>query len=409
MPSDWVAMADATGTPGSEPPRFDRAGFEEQAESGRFLEIWNLVFMQYDRGRDGILTPLPRPSVDTGAGLERIASVLQGETDNFHTDLFRPLISEVERLVGAPYPGGPDGTGVSYRVLADHARAVSFLLLDGVLPGNEGRGFVLRRILRRAVRHAWLLGRREPTLTPLIPTVVALMGDAYPALREREVSITTWVQKEEESFLRTIEAGLSRLDDLFADGDRQISGDDAFLLYDTFGFPIDLTGIIAAEHGVTVDVEGFEQALAGQRQRSRAARHGSSSDGESAATIGSLTDDSGTTSFVGYTTLTCQTTVLSAAEAAASGVMILAESPFYATSGGQVADTGVIEGTGWRFVVNDVRKDAEHGQRIEPMPDAQHQRTRCSERRSCLHDLAKSTTSAHASEPRPTKDESQQP
>src|SRR5690606_14520987 len=187
--------------PGDVPETLDTSAFEVEAESGRFLEIWNLVLMQFDRSADGTLTPLPRPSVDTGAGLERIAAVLQGQDDNFHTDLFQPLINEVARLVGAPYPGGPEGTGISYRVLADHARAVSFLLLDGVYPSNEGRGFVLRRILRRAVRHAWLLGRREPTLVELVPTVVSLMRDAYPDLVERAEDIARWVRREEESFL----------------------------------------------------------------------------------------------------------------------------------------------------------------------------------------------------------------
>ncbi len=272
-------FVDLEWTPGSAGESIDTATFERLAESGRFLEIWNLVFMQFDRSADATLTPLPKPSVDTGAGLERIAAVMQGQDDNFHTDLFRPLIADVERLVGAPYPGGPEGTGVSYRVLADHARAVSFLLLDGIYPSNEGRGFVLRRILRRAVRHAWLLGRREPTLAEMIPTVVALMSDAYPGLREKQETITTWVRQEEENFLRTIEAGLARLDQLFETGVREIGGEEAFTLYDTFGFPIDLTQLIAAEKGVAVDLAGFEQALEEQRERSRAAQR-SGCDGE---------------------------------------------------------------------------------------------------------------------------------
>ena len=163
--------------------RMSQADFESQAEAGRFLEIWNLVFMQFDRSADGTLTPLPRPSVDTGAGLERIAAVLQGEDSNFHTDLFLPLLDAVAELVGRPYDRGP--AGASYRVLADHARAVSFLLADGVVPSNEGRGYVLRRILRRAVRHAWLLGRREPTLAPLTAVVVRGMRATYPELRDK--------------------------------------------------------------------------------------------------------------------------------------------------------------------------------------------------------------------------------
>ena len=172
--------------------------------------------MQFDRSADGTLTPLPKPSVDTGAGLERIASVLQGSDDNFHTDLFRPLLDQVSELVGAPYPGTPDGPGASYRVLADHARAVAFLLADGVYPSNEGRGYVLRRILRRAVRHAWVLGRREPTLTALIPTVVRLMGEAYPELVVKGDFLREVTETEERRFLETIEGGLARLEELFA-------------------------------------------------------------------------------------------------------------------------------------------------------------------------------------------------
>ncbi len=267
-------FVDNEWTPGSKPLVFSKDEFEAQAEAGRFLEIWNLVFMQFDRSADGTLTPLPKPSVDTGAGLERIAAVMQGKDDNFHTDLFMPLIAQVEKLVGTPYPDGPEGNGVSYRVLADHARAVSFLLLDGVYPSNDGRGFVLRRILRRAVRHAWLLGRREPTLAKMVPTVVSLMDDAYPDLREQQAKIIEVVQREEENFYNTIEAGLARLDVLFASDIKVISGEEAFKLFDTFGFPIDLTELIAAEHGVTVDIAGFETAMKEQRERSRAARSG---------------------------------------------------------------------------------------------------------------------------------------
>jgi alanyl-tRNA synthetase len=358
---------DQLWTPGSTPPVMSQAEFEEEAEAGRFLEIWNLVFMQFDRSADGTLTPLPKPSVDTGAGLERITAVLQGEDDNFHTDLFRLLIADVERLVGAPYPGGPEGTGMSYRVLADHARAVSFLLLDGVYPSNDGRGFVLRRILRRAVRHAWLLGRREPTLVEMVPTVVALMGEAYPELVDKQEEIARWIRKEEEGFLRTIEAGLNRLEDIRASGATTIPGEDAFLLYDTFGFPIDLTILIAGEMGISVDVEGFEQALDEQRERSRAAAGKDDQPfllKEKLTTL--LVGDAARSIFVGYQDVSSpvSTHVLTDAAAAAAGVLVLAESPFYATSGGQVADTGVVEGEGWRFHVTDVQKDADLGQRL---------------------------------------------
>ncbi len=360
---------DLAWTPGMAPEPLSRGEFEEQADAGRFLEIWNLVFMQFDRSADGTLTPLPKPSVDTGAGLERIAAVLQAKDDNFHTDLFMALIADVERLVGAPYPGGPDGRGMSYRVLSDHARAVCFLLVDGVYPSNEGRGFVLRRILRRAVRHAWLLERREPTLVALIPTVVRLMGDAYPLLREKQAYITDIVQQEEQRFLETIEAGLARLDTIFASGATTIPGDEAFQLFDTFGFPIDLTELIAAEHGVAVDLAGFERAMTEQRERSRAASGKTvqvagtaRSSGARAFGAMTVTHGSAKSEFIGYDTLVAETSVLGAD--ADNGALVLAESPFYATSGGQLADTGWVRGDGWSFMVTDVVKDPLLGQRL---------------------------------------------
>jgi alanyl-tRNA synthetase len=343
--------------PGGKAGVFSKDEFEAQAEAGRFLEIWNLVFMQFDRSVDGTLTPLPRPSVDTGAGLERIAAVMQGKDDNFHTDLFMPLIAQVERLVGAAYPGGPDGNGISYRVLADHARAVSFLLLDGVYPSNDGRGFVLRRILRRAVRHAWLLGRREPTLARMVPTVVSLMGDAYPGLREQQAKIIEVIQREEENFYNTIEAGLARLDVLFASGIKVIPGEEAFKLFDTFGFPIDLTELIAAEHGVTVDLAGFETAMKEQQNRSRAAGKGALN---APKVVVSGPYAQGTAQrFVGYDVVEAESTFLGGSSDGASAEMLFGENPFYAGGGGQVADTGEVAGDGWMLRVEDVGKDDE--------------------------------------------------
>ncbi len=352
---DWKA--------GDGAPVYGQPEFEALGESGRFLEIWNLVFMQFDRGADGTLTPLPKPSVDTGAGLERITAIMQGQGDNFHTDAFRPLIADVERLVGEAYPGGPEGAGLSYRVLADHARSVVFLLLDGVYPGNDGRGFVLRRILRRAVRHAWLLGRREPTLVHLVPTVVSLMGDAYPELVPAQSRIAEVIRKEELGFFETIDAGLERLDTLFASGVTVIPGDEAFRLFDTFGFPIDLTELIAAERGVAVDLPGFDAAMTEQRERSRAVRVKGQAVGLSAGAI-AVRIDNGRSQFVGYDALESETLALTTAADAAAGVLVLRESPFYATSGGQTNDTGVVIGDGWRFHVDDVQKDAELGQRL---------------------------------------------
>ena len=338
-----------------------REEFEVEAESGRFLEIWNLVFMQFDRAADGTLTPLPKPSVDTGAGLERIAAVMQGEDDNFHTDIFLPLIERVGELVGRPYDRAA-GERVSYRVLADHARAVSFLLADGVYPSNEGRGYVLRRILRRAVRHAWLLGRREPTLAPLTQVVVTQMGEVYPELTARADYIRELTETEEHRFLETIEGGLRRLEEVFASGTRVIPGEEAFKLYDTFGFPIDLTAIIAEERGVTVDVAGFERALEQQRQRSRKAR----TSGQIAVAPAVHTGQAGKwrsvrrgkQKFVGYQTTEAETDILAFRQEGPRVDLVLRENPFYAESGGQVSDVGGVAGPGWSLAVDTVRKDA---------------------------------------------------
>ena len=348
--------------PGDPPARVNQADFERLAEEGRFLEIWNLVFMQFDRSADGTLTPLPRPSVDTGAGLERIASILQGVDSNFHTDLFVPLIERAAELVGKPYDRGPGGAG--YRVLADHARAVAFLLADGVYPSNEGRGYVLRRILRRAVRHAWLLERREPTLAPLTETVVRTMGGVYPELREKAGFIREVTETEERRFLETVEGGLTRLEEIFASGTRQIGGEEAFRLYDTFGFPLDLTMLIAAERGVSVDTEGFERSLEAQRERSRLAGRVVSG----SATKGSLTtreegedftvESDAAQRFVGYETTAAETRATAWRRDGDRLEIVLRENPFYVESGGQVSDTGTIAGPGWSVAVDAVRKDA---------------------------------------------------
>src|SRR5947207_15398379 len=239
--------------------------FVRLSEEGQLLESWNLVFMQYDQQADGSRSPLPAPSVDTGAGLERLAAVMQRVPSDYDTDLFTPIIERAVEVIGKKYERGAGGA--SYRVLADHARAVAFLLADGVYPSNEGRGYVLRRILRRAVRHAWLLGRREPRLAHLVHTVEGVMGDVYPELGRKRAHIESVTRAEEERFFDTIEGGLARLEEL--KGTKVISGDDAFKLYDTYGFPIDLTQLIAAERGQMVDIAGFERALEAQRQRSR--------------------------------------------------------------------------------------------------------------------------------------------
>jgi len=357
------------GGPAGQEEIIPQAQFEHEAEEGRFLEIWNLVFMQYDRSADGTLTPLPKPSVDTGAGLERIAAVMQGEDDNFHTDAFLPLIERVGELVGRPYDRAAEDRA-SYRVLADHARAVSFLLADGVYPSNEGRGYVLRRILRRAVRHAWLLGRREPTLAPLTEVVVSEMGAVYPELTAKAGFIRETTEAEERRFLETIAGGLERLEEIFASGTQTIPGDEAFKLYDTFGFPIDLTQIIAEERGVTVDVPGFDRALERQRRRSRDARGVTATPGIGEPTwVGHApsvhiskqgkwrTVKRGKQKFVGYRTTESDTDILAFRQEGPRVDLVLRENPFYAESGGQVSDVGGIAGPGWSLAVDAVRKD----------------------------------------------------
>lgn len=260
-------------------------------------------------------------------------------------------------MIGRPYQeDAPDRA--SYRVLADHARAVAFLLADGVYPSNEGRGYVLRRILRRAVRHAWLLGRREPTLTPLVDVVVEQMGDIYPELVAKADFIGTVTRNEEERFLETIEGGLSRLDELLQGGTRLIAGEEAFRLYDTFGFPIDLTQLLARERGVEVDVEGFDRALEEQRERSRedrAVRQGTHA-AAAASVDGFRIHAPARQTFVGYSATAADTDVLASREAEGRTELVLRENPFYVESGGQVSDTGVVTADGWQLAVDRVFK-----------------------------------------------------
>jgi len=346
--------------------------FERLNEEGRLLEIWNLVFMQFDQQPDGSRVALPAPSVDTGAGLERISAVMQNVPSNFDTDLFQSIIAEAVEIVGRPYDRGP--AGAPYRVLADHARAVAFLLADGVYPSNEGRGYVLRRILRRGVRHAWLLGRREPTLAQLTRTVRTVMSDVYPELEAKEQHIERVTRAEEERFLETIEGGLSRLEEL--KGAKTISGEDAFKLYDTYGFPIDLTQMIAGERGQNVDVEEFERALGHQRRRSRAARKAETRDtGHERRGEWVELKKKGQQKWIGYESTKSETEPIAFRQTGDQLELILAENPFYAESGGQVSDTGVVKGDGWELTVESVEKvDGKNavvgtfGETFEPTP-----------------------------------------
>ena len=380
---------------------FSQEAFVEGAEAGRFLEIWNLVFMQFDRQEDGTLVRLPRPSVDTGMGLERIAAVKAGVTSNYHTDLFAPLIERIETVTGIAYHGretseqywyelgtsradGARSAAVkqgnrinvdpaSFRVIADHSRAVAFLLADGVFPSNEGRGYVLRRILRRAVRHAWLLGRAAPTLVDVVQKVIETMSDVYPELSARERHILDTTRAEEQRFLATIDGGMRRFDELAPPETTQgsedmkgtISGEDAFRLYDTFGFPIDLTELMARERGYTVDIAGFDAALDAQRLQSQQERKSKKIAIDGGVDMAGLFETSGAgavtpsekQTFVGYEAITADTEVIDLAQLPDSRVgVILRETPFYVESGGQISDVGEIVGDDWKVDVDSVRR-----------------------------------------------------
>ena len=337
--------------------------FVDLGERGILIELWNLVFMQFNRDEEGTLHPLPAPSIDTGAGLERLAAVVQGADSNYDTDAFSTLLEAVSAVLGRPYDPESD-EGVSYRVLADHARAVAFLLSDGVFPSNAGRGYVLRRILRRAVRHAWLRGRREPTLVLVVAAVIEGMSEAYPELEEHREHLVSTTRAEEDRFLSTIEGGLARFDELAPEsgtpGKRKavISGADAFKLYDTFGFPLDLTELMAEERGYTVDVEGFESALEGQRERSRADRAKSDLrlSREDLVEGWQTLQERGEQRFTGYDQLEAATNVLAVRISEDGLALQIADNPFYVEGGGQVSDTGLVEGDGWSSEIRDVAR-----------------------------------------------------
>jgi len=377
--------------------------FERLGEAGAFLELWNLVFMQFERQEGGELEPLPRPSIDTGAGLERVTSVLQGVASNYETDLFLPLIERAVSVVGTPYEYDSD-EGVSYRVLADHARATAFLIADGVFPTNEGRGYVLRRVMRRAVRHAWLLGRREPTLVDVVDAVVDVMGDSYPELVERRDHLLRVTREEESRFFATIEEGMARLEEAEAQAKARgtespvISGADAFRLYDTHGFPIDLTELIARERGYEVDLAGFEAALEEQRERSRADRREAGA-GVSADELAAGWQDvaQGEQEFVGYAAREVETDVLAVRTADGRTGVILRENPFYPESGGQISDRGSVTGDGWELEVDDVRRvggrTALFGEMRDGSPSAG--RVRATVRTLERHDTERNHTATH--------------
>ena len=342
------------GPPGSSEP-----------EGDRFIEIWNLVFMQFEQLPGGKRVPLPRPSIDTGMGLERIAAVLQGTHDNYKIDLFGAIISHVADLTGVE---PEDPRGASHRVIADHLRASSFLIADGVLPSNEGRGYVLRRIMRRAMRHAQLLGAESPLMWRLVPTLVREMGQAYPELSRAEALITETLRLEESRFRNTLERGLSILEEESRNlrtGDR-LKGETAFTLYDTYGFPLDLTQDALRPRGIAVDLDGFNRAMAEQREKARAAWVGSG-DSATEAVWFAVRQKVGATEFLGYETETAEGVAVAlvregeevdALSAGESGSVILNQTPFYAEAGGQVGDTGTMIGEGVKVRVTDTQKKA---------------------------------------------------
>jgi len=326
-------------------------------DGDRFIEIWNLVFMQFDRAADGTLSKLPAPCVDTGMGLERLAAVLQHVHSNYEIDLFQHLIRDAAKLTNTK-----DLENKSLRVIADHIRACSFLIVDGVLPSNEGRGYVLRRIIRRALRHGYMLGQKQPFFYKLVPTLVAEMGLAYPELAAKRSTVEKALQAEEERFGETLENGMKVFDELAGRSKKTIAGADAFRLYDTYGFPVDLTADIARERGLTVDMEGFEKAMNEQRERARAASQFETKASISADLVTRLKP----TQFLGYGTLDADALnvigiVRDGGEAAElndgeEATLILDATPFYAESGGQVGDTGLLSNADGEFTVTDTVK-----------------------------------------------------
>ncbi|HEV8647754.1 MAG TPA: alanine--tRNA ligase [Burkholderiales bacterium] len=333
------------GIPGGQPGTRD-------ADGDRYIEIWNLVFMQFNRDESGTLHPLPKPSVDTGMGLERIAAVLQGVHSNYEIDLFRDLIAAAARVTGTK-----DLSSSSLNVIADHIRACAFLITDGVIPGNEGRGYVLRRIIRRAIRHGYKLGQIKPFFHKLVGDLSRVMGEAYPELPAAQHRATDVLKQEEERFAETLENGMKVLESALHREDRMLDGETVFQLYDTFGFPVDLTADIARERGVMIDHAGFEAAMERQRERARAA---------SKFTKQAGMDYSGqATEFHGYDTLRLDGKIVALykggtpvhkIEAGEEAVVVLDRTPFYAESGGQVGDQGEITSGNGSFTVNDTQK-----------------------------------------------------
>ncbi|QKF61538.1 alanine--tRNA ligase [Campylobacter curvus] len=321
-------------------------------DGDRFLEIWNLVFMQYERSADGKLSPLPKPSIDTGMGLERVTAIMEGKFSNYDSSLFMPLIDEVAKLCGKPYSYD---SGASYRVISDHIRSVTFLLAQGTTFDKEGRGYVLRRILRRAIRHGYLLGIKEPFMYKLVDKVCEMMGGHYTYLNEKKAAVKEQVRLEEERFLATIASGLELFNEELAKTKEIFSGETAFKLYDTYGFPLDLTADMLREKGLKVDEAKFDELMSEQKARAKAAWKGSG-DKSSKGDFKELLEEFGENKFSGYDELERQSKILALLDndfkrvqnlrAGESGWVMFDVTPFYAQSGGQTGDTGEIVGVG---------------------------------------------------------------
>ena len=337
-----------------------------RCECDRYLEIWNLVFMQFNRTADGVLHPLPKHSIDTGMGLERLSAVVQGVKSNFDSDLLRPVIARIEELAGRAY-GRDAAQNVAFRVIADHSRAITFLIADGVLPANEGRGYVLRRIMRRAIRFGRLLNLKTPFLPGVSEQVVALMGDVYPELKTARPVLATVLAHEEERFADTLDHGLKllseELENLRARGGHTLPGEVAFKLYDTYGFPVDLVQDALREEGLGLDVEGYEAHMRQQREASRQAWRGGA--GEEIPEVYQELASWEPTQFLGYEALEADSTILALIRHEAQGdqvkageevEVVTAASPFYGEAGGQVGDTGTISGDGWRIKVTKAQR-----------------------------------------------------
>ena len=317
-------------------------------DGDRFLEIWNLVFMQYERSSDGTLSPLPKPSIDTGMGLERVQAILEGKFSNYDTELFMPLINHVAKLCGIPYEYEK---GASYRVIADHIRSVSFLLAQGVNFDKEGRGYVLRRILRRAVRHGYLLGIKEPFMYKLVDTLCEIMGSHYTYLNEKKENIKELIRLEEERFLATISAGLELFNAELANTKDVFSGEVAFKLYDTYGFPLDLTADMLREKGLSVDSAKFDELMNEQKARAKASWKGSGDAKAESGDFKELLEEFGENEFVGYDNLSWNSRILALLDEnfkrvsslnSGVGYVLLDKTPLYARSGGQCGDTGFV-------------------------------------------------------------------